>query len=104
MARVITFEMALDKDPEKVRTWEYKALSTKISPKKVAKGARPTFLVVEKGIGVTQMSVKVDDKGTHFILSENSEFTQADCQRAVGLISSAMFQIMSERGVIDNVK
>jgi hypothetical protein len=104
MARVISFEMALDNDPEKVRNWEYKALSLKISPKKVAKGVRPTFLVVEKGIGVTQMTVKMDAEGTHFILSENSEFTQADAQRAVGLIGSAMFQIMSERGVIDNVK
>jgi hypothetical protein len=101
MARVISFEMALDKEPERVRNWEYKALSLKISKKAAAKGKRPTFLVVEKGVGVTQMTVKQDAEGTHFILSENSEFSQADCQRAVGLISTAMFQIMSERGVIN---
>lgn len=100
MARAITFEMALDKEPERFRAWEYKPLSLKISPKAVAKGKRPTFIVVEKGIGVTQMTVKTDAAGTHFILAEKSEFSQADCQRAVGLISQAMFQIMSERGVI----
>lgn len=104
MARVISFEMALDKEPERLRNWEYKALSLKISPKKVAKGVRPVFLVVEKGIGVTQLTVKQDAEGTHFILSENSEFTKTDAQRAIGLIGSAMFQIMSERGVIDQVK
>lgn len=104
MVRVISFEMALDKEPERLRSWEYKALSLKISPKKVAKGVRPVFLVVEKGVGVTQLTVKQDAEGTHFILSENSEFTQADAQRAIGLIGQAMFQIMSERGVIDQVK
>lgn len=104
MARVITFEMALDKEPEKVRIWEYKALSLKISPKKAAKGVRPVFLVVEKGVGVTQLTVKQDKEGTHFILSENSEFTQADAQRAIGQIGMAMFQIMSERGVIGQVE
>lgn len=104
MARVISFEMHLDKEPEKVRNWEYKALSLKISPKKVAKGARPTFIVVEKGIGVTQMTVTQNGSGIHFILSDRTEFTQADAQRAVGLIASAMFQVMSERGVIDQVK
>lgn len=104
MARVISFDMALDKEPERLRSWEYKALSLKISPKKVAKGVRPVFLVVEKGIGVTQLTVKQDSEGTHFILSENSEFTQADAQRAIGQIGMAMFQIMSERGVIEQVK
>jgi len=102
MARVISFDMHLDKEPEKVRNWEYKALSLKISPKKVAKGVRPIFLVVEKGVNVTQMTVKQNAEGVDFILAENSEFTKADAQRAVGLIASAMFQVMQARGVIDS--
>jgi len=104
MARVITFEMALDKDPEKVRTWEYKALSLKISKKAVAKGKRPTFIVVEKGVGITQLVVNQDQSGIQFTVPEKSEFTHGDAERAIGLIASAMFQVMSERGVLDQVK
>lgn len=104
MARVISFKMVLDSDPAKERDWEYKALSLKISKKAVAKGKRPTFIVVEKGVGITQLVVNQDASGVQFSVPEKSEFSRADAERAVGLIASAMFQVMSERGVLDQVK
>jgi len=103
MSRVIEFNMALDNAPEKERTWEYKALSLKISKKAIAKGKRPVFIVVEKGVGITQMSVEQDASGTRFILADRTEFSQADCQRAIGIIGSKMFSIMHGNGVIDKV-
>lgn len=103
MSRVISFDMHLDKEPEKVRSWEYKAVSLKISPKAFAKGKRPTFIVVEKGINIGHLTVEQDATGVRFILTDNTEFTQTDAQRAVGLITEAMFRITSANGVINQV-
>lgn len=99
MARTITFKMALDNDPERERTWEYKPLSLK----GIKKGQIPKFIVVEKGVGIIHLTVERDNNGIHFIVHERTEFTTEDSQRAVGMIMQAIYKVASSRGILDQV-
>ncbi len=100
MSNVIAFEMALDKEPDRIRLWEYKPLSLK----GIKKGNIPKFIVVEKGVGVVHLTVTRNESGIHFTKSEQGEFSDNDSQRAAGKIMEGMFAMANKHNLINQVQ
>lgn len=81
--QTLEFQMALEKDPDTLRTFTYAPANTQRLND--PKGA--LFFVCEKGKQDIQLSIRVTEEDTKFIIGERSEFGRADTEQAARLIA-----------------
>lgn len=87
-AKALDIELALEKEPERVRTWTYAPSRTQ----KIGSKDGQLFFVCEKGSSMIQLTVRVKDTGLEVTLSQDkhAEFSRKDTEQAMRLIGDAI--------------
>lgn len=81
--KVLEFKLALEKDPDNVRTFTYAPSNTQ----KLNDPNGALFFVCEKGKQDIHLSIRVTEEATNFSIGERSEFSRKDTEAAAKLIA-----------------
>lgn len=86
--KALDIELALEKEPERVRTWTYAPSRTQ----KIGGKDGQLFFVCEKGSQMIQLTIRVKDTGLEVTLGQGKhvEFSKKDTERAMRLIGDAI--------------